>query len=420
MSEVRKSYSARFKLQVVAYAEVNTNREASRRFDVSETNIRYWRKKKEEYSKSGRNSRRLREHKAAFPELEAELLQYIVEQRSGAFSVTYEIIREQALKIAAKMHINKDFFKASVGWVKKFLNRNNLCVRRRPTIAQRLPNEYENKIVAFHQYIIQKRQKFNFLFSQIGNADQTPIYWDMPRSSTITTKGAKTVSIKSTGNEKMRCTVMLCITADGNKLPPYIVMKRKTMPKEKFSKKIFVRVQEKGWMQEHLILDWIKEVWNKRPESSKKSLLVWDSFKAHLTDDVKTQLKKSNSECAVIPGGLTSIVQPLDVCVNKPFKDYFRNFYCKWMSAGNHTYTPGGKMRRPSSLQITQWIEKSWDAVKIDTITHSFKKCGISNSMDGSEDDELWNNANNANDEVLEEDECGDTSDTDSDSDKEN
>ena len=63
----------------------------------------------------------------------------------------------------------------------------------------------------------------------------------------------------------------------------------------------------------------MQEVWIKRPVASKKSLLVWDSFKAHLTDKLKSQLKKGNSEYAVIPGGLTSIVQPLDVCVNKQF-----------------------------------------------------------------------------------------------------
>ena len=158
-------------------------------------------------------------------------------------------------------------------------------------------------------------------------------------------------------------------------------------------------------------MDWIQEVWNKRPEASKKSLLVWDSFKAHLTE----QLKKGNSECAVIPGGLTSIVQPLDVCVNKPFKDNFRKFYNKWMTSGNHSYTPAEKMRRPSLQLIVEWIEKSWDAIKVDTVTHSFKKCGISNSLDGDEDDELWNAEDDGNDDDIVPDES-----EDGDSDKEN
>ena len=57
--------------------------------------------------------------------------------------------------------------------------------------------------------------------------------------------------------------------------------------------------------------------------------LVWDSFSAHLTDTVKQQLRENKTATAVIPGGLTSLVQPLDVCLNKPFKDRLRE---KWMT----------------------------------------------------------------------------------------
>lgn len=58
---------------------------------------------------------------------------------------------------------------------------------------------------------------------------------------------------------------MLAITADGQKLPPYVVLKRKTLPKEKLPQGVIVRAQEKGWMEEKLVIDWIETVWNRRP-----------------------------------------------------------------------------------------------------------------------------------------------------------
>jgi hypothetical protein len=58
---------------------------------------------------------------------------------------------------------------------------------------------------------------------------------------------------------------MLAISADGRKLPPYIIFKRKTIPKGKFLLGIHVRVQENGWMDTAMIQDWIKTVWNKMP-----------------------------------------------------------------------------------------------------------------------------------------------------------
>lgn len=90
----------------------------------------------------------------------------------------------------------------------------------------------------------------NFILSQIGNADQTPHCFDMPRNTTVEEKGARSVLIRTSGAEKLRCTVMLAVTADGRKLPPYVIFKRKTLPKGNFGGQIHVRVQEKGWMNE--------------------------------------------------------------------------------------------------------------------------------------------------------------------------
>jgi len=54
------------------------------------------------------------------------------------------------------------------------------------------------------------------------------------------------------------------------------------------------------------------------------SLLVLDSFRGYLVDSVKLRLKEENTTMAVIPGGCTSRLQPLDVAVNKSFKMYLR------------------------------------------------------------------------------------------------
>ena len=50
----------------------------------------------------------------------------------------------------------------------------------------------------------------------------------------------------------------------------------------------------------------------------KKSLLVWDMFWAHRNAEVKNEADKLRTTLAVIPGRLTSILQPLDVSLNKP------------------------------------------------------------------------------------------------------
>ena len=56
----------------------------------------------------------------------------------------------------------------------------------------------------------------------------------------------------------------------------------------------------------------------------RKSLHVYDSFEAHVTDTVKAPFKRENTDLAVILGGLTSLLQPLDVSLNKQFEDGVR------------------------------------------------------------------------------------------------
>ena len=53
-------------------------------------------------------------------------------------------------------------------------------------------------------------------------------------------------------------------------------------------------------------------------------IMVYDSFRRHLEESVKEKFHENGFDLAVISGGLTSICQPLDVAINKPFKDNLR------------------------------------------------------------------------------------------------
>jgi len=79
------------------------------------------------------------------------------------------------------------------------------------------------------------------------------------------------------------------------------------------------------------MLGWLEIVWGCRPRAllNQPSMLVLDAFKGHLTDSVKNQLRKMKTELVVIQGGMTSVLQPMDVSINKPFKDRLRQQYLK-------------------------------------------------------------------------------------------
>ena len=128
------------------------------------------------------------------------------------------------------------------------------------------PYYFEEKLVNFQRHVIMLRKRGNFLMGQIGNADKTPIWLDMPCNYTVEQRGAKQVPIRTSGCEKQCITVMLGITADRHKLPPFLIFKRKTPPKTPKNAKLFptdvlIRHQENGWMMHEFMLDWLENVW---------------------------------------------------------------------------------------------------------------------------------------------------------------
>jgi hypothetical protein len=66
----------------------------------------------------------------------------------------------------------------------------------------------------------------------------------------------------------------------------------------------------------------------------KREILVLDAFKGHLIPEVRSAIHALNTDLVVIPGGMTSQFQVLDVIVNKPFKDHLKQLYSEWLLTG--------------------------------------------------------------------------------------
>ena len=107
--------------------------------------------------------------------------------------------------------------------------------------------------------------------------------------------------------------------ADGTKLPPFIVFKGKTRDKQ--ADKVIgavIEYSDNGWMNEVLTERWVKVVWRMRHDDSRR-LFIWDSYKCHTTDSVKSLLSSRNTDTVIVPGGTTSLIQ---VCTYKNYGFY--------------------------------------------------------------------------------------------------
>ena len=136
---------------------------------------------------------------------------------------------------------------------------------------------------------------------------------------TLEFTGNRTVPILSCGGDKQSFTVILAVKANREKLPSKVIFKGVRQLQIQIPPTMQVWVHKKGWMDEEGIFlflfifsclysvsfsfvgtkDWIRK--NLRFTPHQRALLVWDSFRGHLTDAVKDLLVRRNVDVAVIP-----------------------------------------------------------------------------------------------------------------------
>ena len=132
--------------------------------------------------------------------------------------------------------------------------------------------------------------------------------------------------------------VCLSAKANGTKLKPIIICgsaKRESKAlNEEFRSRCVIVSSKNGWMNEELTLVWVERVFGKF--SFGRRLLSWDSFECHMMDSVKEAVTTSKSDLVIVAGGCSKYIQALDVCWNKPFKEFIGTNYDEWMSEGVH------------------------------------------------------------------------------------
>ncbi|KAF7636014.1 HTH CENPB-type domain-containing protein, partial [Meloidogyne graminicola] len=305
-------------------------------------------------------------------EFESELLAWINLKREGKQRVSRRSIQVQALKMTENNEENS--FKASRGWLEKFLIRHNLRARRPTTVCQKAPSCYEDVIIKFILYIrrLRKENKYDYIYG----CDETSVWLDSSNTKCIAKCGSREVAVLDTGHTKQRITVLLTARSDGLKCLPFVLLNRRR-PDSK--------IVEKWFMNDLLTEEYLMKVFGQG--FFVKRLLVWDSFRSHISEHTKKIIKQLKLETAVIPSGCTKYVQPADVMWNSVFKSSIRKNYDDWMLHGEREHTSSGNPRPPSMLTYLSWVADAWDSIPTEDIKRSFKVCGITNEIDGPEDE---------------------------------
>ena len=161
------------------------------------------------------------------------------------------------------------------------------------------------------------------------------------------------------------------------------VTTEKIIQKLRIPQRFVIKTQEKAWMDERLKHVWVEDIWLKHTTAMSEklgfqnSLLTFDAFSAHKTDEIQGKLIEKKTDILMILPSCTTKCQPMDVCINRLFKAILRKSWVEYVSEiinKEHVQLPP-----PSRQDMVDWVEKAFNYVSNDTkmVNRSFDVCGI-------------------------------------------
>lgn len=222
----------------------------------------------------------------------------------------------------------------------------------------------------------------------VYNVDQMPLYFDMPQNRTLSEKGERNIVVGTSGNEKLRFTLILCADNFGRKVMPAIIFKLANVPKVNVPG-IHIMASPGGSANVELMKEWVDKVlsrnlvWNgsKNPNFKLKRFnLVLDAFSAHRSKEFRNHLStKWDIHTEIVPAGMTPLLQPADTIWNKIVKSKVKSF---WKSYTHSQSTSNEKLKKPSYSMVAQWCLDAWNHITAAQIKESFEYANLGEVKD--------------------------------------
>ena len=89
--------------------------------------------------------------------------------------------------------------------------------------------KYLEKTQDFRKEVKQINENSDYPLEYICNMDETPVFLDLVSSKVVNKKGKKVFAYAQRPLKKNRITAVLCCTASGKLLPPFLIFKGKIL-----------------------------------------------------------------------------------------------------------------------------------------------------------------------------------------------
>ena len=348
-------------------------------------------------------------------DLDGKVQQYLkkVREAGGAVSSRTVIAAARGIAMSCNRNVLAEFGGSIVlnrYWGHSLLNRMNF-VQRKATTAKSKESEAT--------FLVAKQQFLDEVVTTVYMEDIPPeliLNWDqsgiriVPSSTwTMEQRGAKRVEMIGV-NDKRQITAVFCGTLLGDFLPVQLIYKGKTPrchPNFKFPEEWHITHSPKHWSNEetmiqyinHIVLPYISKV-RESFDDITPALVIMDNFKGQITEDVLTLLNNNNVHTCLLPPNTTDRLQPMDISVNKPAKDYIKQKFDEWYSEevmkqledSDTAQVQPVRLPLPAMKELgAKWLVDmaSYIADHPKIIVNGFIRSGITGALDGVEESEF-------------------------------
>ena len=404
----RRQFTILYKLKILQRIEKGeSKRSICAKEKLDKSNLQEWVKKKASLLQIARESiihgRRLhgrcRVKGAGFatkyPALDTKLDSWWQEKkRENKERVTKLRLLNQASKFAEELKLPSTF--QVNDWVDRWMRRRRVSLQAEKRISSKGEKDVLEEVQKFHVYChsVMRNPVLKIKNENVYNTDEVPNSLTGQLHRNITSLGDV-----GTANEVRRSPFTVNdfkrfktdvitlryqevgdsrVLLERQPVKPHVIYKMRCdfdpSPAEKaqYHPGVAVSFQPAGvvdtqWMLKNFIATWKKEA------TPDPRFLVYDSASAHLTAPVKEALKETSTTLAVIPGGLTSILQTLDTDFIFVYRHEYQKIAFEWAD-NNLDSRLTSSMRR---ILGTHFTAKAYEAaLKKVNVAQSFTNRG--------------------------------------------
>ena len=207
--------------------------------------------------------------------------------------------------------------------------------------------------------------------AQLYNMDETGMPLEHRAPNIVAKKGKKKVRYRSTGN-KAQITVVGCINAVGNAIPPMVIYSAKSFNADWCKCDVpgtVYALSPKGWIDQELFKHWLMSHFVKHAVSA-RPLLLLDGHSSHYRPDSIEYAREENIILFCLPPHTTQECQPLDVSVYRPLKMNWTDVCHEFMQEN-----PG---RVVTKFDFSGLLSKAWSRTMTPSnIINGFQKCRV-------------------------------------------